>query len=55
MGSVIGGLYATGYNAAQIDSIFQSTNFLMTQLTISSQDLLNFYERNNELYACFTV
>jgi NTE family protein len=27
MGSVIGGLYATGYNAAQIDSIFQSTNF----------------------------
>jgi NTE family protein len=26
MGSVIGGGYATGYNA-QIDSIFQSTNF----------------------------
>jgi NTE family protein len=27
MGAVIGGLYASGYNATQIDSIFQSTNF----------------------------
>ena len=27
MGAVIGGLYATGYNAAQIDSIFKDTNF----------------------------
>jgi len=27
MGSVIGGLYASGYNASQIDSIFKRTNF----------------------------
>jgi NTE family protein len=27
MGAVVGGLYATGYNAAQIDSIFRTTNF----------------------------
>jgi NTE family protein len=27
MGSVVGGLYASGYTATQIDSIFQSTNF----------------------------
>ena len=27
MGAVIGGLYASGYNASQIDSIFQATNF----------------------------
>jgi NTE family protein len=27
MGAVIGGLYASGYTATQIDSIFQATNF----------------------------
>ncbi len=27
MGAVIGGLYASGYNASQIDSIFKQTNF----------------------------
>src|SRR3954471_11720780 len=27
MGSIIGGLYASGYNASQIDSIFKRTNF----------------------------
>jgi predicted acylesterase/phospholipase RssA len=27
MGAVVGGLYASGYNASQIDSIFQTTNF----------------------------
>jgi NTE family protein len=27
VGSVVGGLYASGYTATQIDSIFQSTNF----------------------------
>ena len=27
MGAVVGGLYASGYSAQQIDSIFQNTNF----------------------------
>ena len=27
MGAVVGGLYASGYNATQIDSIFRNTNF----------------------------
>ena len=27
MGAVVGGLYASGYNATQIDSIFKNTNF----------------------------
>jgi len=27
MGAVVGGLYASGYNASQIDSIFKVTNF----------------------------
>jgi NTE family protein len=43
MGSVIGGLYATGYNAAQIDSIF---NLLILELINDFiPDLLSFYER----------
>ncbi len=52
MGAVIGGLYASGYNAFQIDSIATTTNFdnlLMDYLPRSSK---NFYEkRNDELYA----
>lgn len=52
MGSVIGGLYATGYNAAQIDSIFQSTNFDELINDFIPRSSKNFYEkRNNELYA----
>lgn len=52
MGSIIGGLYASGYNAAQIDSIFKKTNFddlINDNIPRSSK---NFYEkRNDELYA----
>jgi NTE family protein len=35
MGAVVGGLYASGYSAAQIDSIFHDTNFneLLTDYT----------------------
>jgi NTE family protein len=52
MGSVIGGLYATGYNAAQIDSIFQSTNFDELINDFIPRSSKNFYEkRNDELYA----
>ena len=52
MGAVIGGLYASGYNAAQIDSIVSVTNFdnlLMDYIPRSSK---SFYEkRNDEMYA----
>ena len=52
MGAVVGGLYATGFNATQIDSIFQQTNFdelLQDYIPRSSK---SFYEkRNDELYA----
>lgn len=52
MGAVIGGLYATGYNAAQIDSIFQSTNFDELLNDFIPRSSKNFYEkRNDELYA----
>lgn len=52
MGAVVGGLYATGYNATQIDSIFHDTNFneLLTDYTPRINK--SFYEkRNDELYA----
>jgi NTE family protein len=52
MGSVIGGLYAVGYNASQIDSIFQSTNFNELINDFIPRSSKNFYEkRNDELYA----
>ena len=52
MGAVVGGLYASGYNATQIDSIFHDTNFneLITDYTPRANK--SFYEkRNDELYA----
>lgn len=52
IGAVIGGLYASGYSANQIDSIFTQTNFdeLLTDFIPRSSK--NFYEkRSDELYA----
>ena len=52
MGAVIGGLYATGYNAAQIDSIFQATDFNELINDFIPRSSKNFYERrNDESYA----
>jgi NTE family protein len=52
MGSVVGGLYASGYTAAQIDSIFQATNFDELISDFIPRSSKNFYEkRNDELYA----
>lgn len=52
MGAVVGGLYASGYNATQIDSIFYNTNFdelLQDYIPRSSK---SFYEKkNDEMYA----
>lgn len=52
MGAVIGGLYASGYNASQIDSIFQATDFNELINDFIPRSSKNFYERkNDELYA----
>lgn len=52
MGAVIGGLYASGYNASQIDSIFKKTNFDELLKDFIPRSTKNFYERrNDELYA----
>lgn len=52
MGAVIGGLYASGYTANQIDSVFQVTNFDKLINDYIPRSSKNFYEkRNDELYA----
>ena len=52
MGAVVGGLYASGYNAAQIDSIVTVTNFDNLLIDYIPRSSKSFYEkRNDELYA----
>ncbi len=52
MGAVVGGLYAAGYNATQLDSIFMSTNFDELLNDYIPRSTKNFYEKkNDELYA----
>ena len=52
MGAVVGGLYASGYNAKQIDSIFHQTNFDELMKDYTPRASKSFYEkRNDELYA----
>lgn len=52
MGAVIGGLYASGYNATQIDSIVTVTNFDNLLIDYVPRSSKSFYEkRNDELYA----
>ncbi|MGM8362273.1 patatin-like phospholipase family protein [Flavobacterium sp. ARAG 55.4] len=52
MGAVVGGLYASGYNAAQLDSIFNKTDFDELLSDYIPRATKNFYEkRNDEVYA----
>ena len=52
MGAVVGGLYASGYSASQIDSIFKNTNFDELLKDYIPRDSKSFYEKHNdELYA----
>lgn len=52
MGAVVGGLYASGYNAAQIDSIVRVTNFDNLLIDYIPRSSKSFYEkRNDEMYA----
>jgi NTE family protein len=51
MGAVVGGLYASGYSATQIDSIFKTINFDNLLQDFIPRTSKNFYEkRNDELY-----
>jgi NTE family protein len=52
MGAVVGGLYASGFNAAQIDSIVRVTDFDNLLIDYIPRSSKSFYEkRNDELYA----
>lgn len=52
MGAIIGGLYASGYSAMQIDSIFKTTDYDALIQDYIPRSSKNFYEkRNDELYA----
>ena len=52
MGAVVGGLYASGYSATQIDSIFSATNFDELLNDYIPRKSKSFYEkRSDELYA----
>jgi NTE family protein len=52
MGAIVGGLYASGYNASQIDSIFKTTNFDDLINDYIPRASKNFYgKKNDELYA----
>lgn len=52
MGAIVGGLYASGYNARQIDSIFKATDFDEVLRDFIPRSSKNFYEKkNDEMYA----
>lgn len=52
MGAIVGGLYASGYNAKQIDSIFKATDFDALLQDFIPRSSKNFYgKRNDEIYA----
>lgn len=52
MGAIVGGLYASGYNATQIDSIFKISDFDQLLKDYIPRSSKNFYEKeNDEKYA----
>ena len=52
MGAIVGGLYASGYNASQIDSIFKVSDFDQLLKDYIPRSSKNFYEKeNDEKYA----
>ncbi len=52
MGAIIGGLYAAGYSAAELDSIFQATNFNILIQDDLPRSAKTFYEKEDtEKYA----
>ncbi len=52
MGAIVGGLYASGYNAAQLDSIFSNIDVDALLQDYTPRESKTFYEkRNDEIYA----
>jgi NTE family protein len=55
MGSVVGGLYAVGYSATQIDSIFKATDYEALLNDIVPRGSKNFFEKQNDEQYAFTL
>tara|TARA_B100000678_G_scaffold93600_1_gene78182 strand:- start:504 stop:2726 length:2223 start_codon:yes stop_codon:yes gene_type:complete len=52
MGAIIGGLYASGYSASELDSIVKNTNFnILIQDEIPRKSMTFYEKRNTERYA----
>lgn len=52
MGAIVGGLYASGYNAEQLDSIFSHVDIDALLQDYTPRESKSFYEkRNDEIYA----
>ena len=52
MGAIVGGLYASGYNANQLDSIFSNIDVDALLQDYTPREAKSFYEkRNDEIYA----
>ena len=52
MGAIVGGLYASGYNAEQLDSIFSNVDVDALLQDFTPRGSKSFYEkRNDEIYA----
>ncbi|MFY7810606.1 MAG: patatin-like phospholipase family protein [Flavobacterium sp.] len=48
MGAIVGGLYAAGYSANQLDSIFKSLDYQNVLKDITPREVKSFYEKKNE-------
>lgn len=52
MGAIVGAMYASGYTAVEMDSIFRSVNFEQVIQGLVPRSSMNFYEKqNSERYA----
>ncbi len=55
MGAVVGGLYAAGYNAEQLDSIFSETDFDELLQDFVPRTSKGYYEKKNDDLYAFTL
>jgi NTE family protein len=55
MGAIIGGLYASGYTANQLDSIFQNTDYEAVIRDYLPRVAKNFYQKDNDERYAFTL
>ena len=55
MGAIIGGLYASGYSASELDSIFRNTDFENIVQDNLPRVVKSFYEKDNDEKYAFTL